>query len=67
MKQSLDFTELEQVYDLVAQAIDDAGEGNETAFLSKLCITLAHSIPDLEVVRNAVRIARGGALPVKDE
>lgn len=57
MKQALDFTELEQVYDLVAQAIDEAGEGNETAFLSKLCITLAHRVGDPEAIKEAILIA----------
>jgi hypothetical protein len=59
MKQSLDFTELETAYDLIAQAIDETGEGNEALFLSKLCITLAHAIPDLAVVEEAIRTARG--------
>ena len=60
MKQTLDFTELETVYDLIAQAIDESGEGNEALFLSKLCITLAHAIPDVAVVEEAIRTARGG-------
>ena len=59
MKQTLDFNELEKVYDLIARGIDEAGEGNESLFLGKLCITLAHAIPDLGVVEEAIRIARG--------
>lgn len=59
MKKSLDFNDLEKVYDLIAQGIDEAGEGEESLFLGKLCITLAHAIPDLAVVEEAIRIARG--------
>ena len=59
MKQSLEFQELEQVYDLIAQAIDETEAGSESLFLGKLCITLAHAIPDLAVVEEAIRIARG--------
>ena len=41
MNRPLAFNELEQVYDLMARAIDEAGEENEALFLSKLGITLA--------------------------
>ena len=58
MKQTLDFTELEKVYDLIALGIDEAGEGNEALFLAKLCMALAHAIPDIALVEEAIRIAR---------
>ena len=58
MKQTLDFTELEKVYDLIALGIDEAGEGNEALFLAKLCMALAHVIPDIALVEEAIRIAR---------
>jgi len=67
MKQTLDFAELEQVYDLLANAIDEVGETGEALFLSKLCMTLAHSISDLDVVIEAIRIARTGILAVEKE
>ncbi len=54
------FTELEQVYDLMAEAIDAVGEHNTALFLSKLGITLAHQVGDLETVREAIRIAAQG-------
>jgi hypothetical protein len=60
MKKPLEFAELEQVYDLVAQAIDALGQENEALFLSKLVITLAHRVGDLESVGDAVRIASRG-------
>lgn len=59
MNRSLEFVELERVYDLIAQAIDDAGEEGEAVFLSKLCITLAHRVGDLALVEEAVRSAAG--------
>lgn len=59
MNDALKFSELEQVYDLVAQAIDEVGEDNESLFLGKLCIVLAHRVGDLVSVAEAVRIARG--------
>ena len=57
MKQTLEFAELEKVYDLIARGIDEAGEGNEALFLAKLCMALAHAIPDVAVVEEAIRIA----------
>jgi hypothetical protein len=54
---SLEFAELEQVYDLLAQAIDQVGQDGEVLFLSKLCITLAHRSGDLDAVEEAIRIA----------
>jgi hypothetical protein len=59
VKKTLEFSELEQVYDLVAQAIDEEGQGKESLFLGKLCIALAHRVGDLESVAEAIRIARG--------
>lgn len=57
MATTLTFTDLEKVYDLVANAIDAAGPENETLFLSKLCITLAHNIPDITVIESAIETA----------
>ena len=60
MNRPLSFNELEQVYDLMARAIDEAGEENEALFLSKLGITLAHRLGDLDAVREAIGIAARG-------
>jgi hypothetical protein len=57
MEQGLEFAELEQVYDLMARALDSVGAENEALFLSKLSIVLAHRLGDLEAVREAVEIA----------
>lgn len=63
MSQPLEFAELEQVYDLLALALDEVGQDNETLFLSKLCITLAHRLGDLAAVQQAVATARAGIEP----
>lgn len=60
MNEPMAFSELEQVYDLLAEAIDEIGENNESLFLSKLAIALAHNVGDLETVREAIRIAAKG-------
>ena len=60
MKKTLEFAELERVYDLVAQAIDAVGQENEALFLGKLVVTLAHRAGDLESVGDAIRVASGG-------
>lgn len=58
MSDTLEFEGLEQVYDWLATAIDEAGPENEALFLSKLCLTLAHNIEDLSVIENAIHIAQ---------
>ncbi len=60
MNKSLEFDELEQVYELIADAIDCAGQESEVLFLSKLCITLAHRVGDLQLVEDAIHIASDG-------
>ena len=60
MKSTLSFAELEQTYDLMAQAIDAVGEQHESLFLAKLCLTLAHHVDDLSVVESAIGTAIKG-------
>lgn len=57
MKETLEFAELEQVYDLLAEAIDEAGPERETLFLAKLAMLLAQQIPDVDRIREAVASA----------
>jgi hypothetical protein len=57
MTQPLTFDELEKVYELLAAAIDKAGENKETLLLCKLCLTLAHRLGELDQVETALRIA----------
>lgn len=62
MKKWLEFSELEEVYDLVARAIDEVGVHGESLFLSKLAMTLAHRVGDMGSVRDAIRIAVGSGV-----
>ena len=57
MKQTREFAELEQVYDLFAEAIDEAGPEQEALFLAKLALLLARQVPDVDCVREAVAVA----------
>ena len=57
MKQTLDFAELEQVYDLLAAAIDEAGPEQEALFLAKLALLLARQAPDVDCIREAIATA----------
>ncbi|MDO8861951.1 DUF2783 domain-containing protein [Haliea sp. E1-2-M8] len=57
MKETLEFAELEQVYDLLAEAIDEAGPEQEALFLAKLAMLLAQQIPDVDRIREAVATA----------
>lgn len=57
MKQTLEFAELEQVYDLLAEAIDEAGPEQEAVFLAKLALLLARQVPDVDCIREAVATA----------
>lgn len=54
---TLDFPGLERVYDLLANTIDDVGQDNEALFLSKLCLLLAHEIPDISKIEAAIAVA----------
>lgn len=57
MKQTLEFAELEQVYDLLAEAIDEAGPDQEAVFLAKLALLLARQVPDVDCIREAIAAA----------
>lgn len=55
---TLDFQGMEIVYELLANTIDEVGEDREALFLSKLCLMLAHEIPDISKIEAAVAVAR---------
>ena len=54
---TLKFTDLEDVYDGIAAAIDRAGPERETLFLAKLALVLSHYLGDRARVMEAVDIA----------
>ncbi|PLW82407.1 hypothetical protein CWI75_11635 [Kineobactrum sediminis] len=57
MNETLEFADLEQVYDLLAEAIDQVGPERETLLLAKLSLLLAHHIPDISLVSEAIATA----------
>ena len=54
---SLTIPQLEQVYDCLAQAIDQAGPEHTELFLSKLSLLMAHAIGDEQRVAQLVQSA----------
>ena len=55
--EGLSIGELEDVYDLLAQAIDRAGEGRSELFLVKLALLQAQALGDPEQVRRSIEAA----------
>jgi hypothetical protein len=51
------FEDLEQAYEFLARAIDAAGPDREALFLTKLALTLAHQVGDLDMFKNCIQIA----------
>ncbi len=49
---------MEQVYELLAEAIDEVGAEHEAEFLTKLALVLAERLGDPDRVREAVEIAK---------
>lgn len=48
---------LEDVFDKLAEGIDHAGPEQETLFLAKLALTLAHHVKDPAVIDAAIAAA----------
>ncbi|MBT6273436.1 MAG: hypothetical protein HOI95_04800 [Chromatiales bacterium] len=55
---TMSFEELEQVYDLLAKAVDSVGEAQAAVLLTKFALTLSHESGDIEMVRRALDTAR---------
>jgi len=55
MNVTMEFEDLEKVYDLLAEAIDRVGPDNEAIFLSKVCLVLSHKIGDLNLVEESIK------------
>lgn len=51
---TLTLNDLEDVYDELAEAIDRVGTDNETVFLAKLALSLAHHLGDRTVVSRLI-------------
>ncbi len=54
---TLNITQLEQVYDTLAQAIDQAGPEHTELFLSKLSLLLANALGDEALIERLVQSA----------
>lgn len=54
---ALTVTQLEQVYDTLAQAIDQAGPDHSEVFLTKLSLLLANALGDAGLVATLVDAA----------
>lgn len=54
---TLNITQLEQVYDTLAQAIDQAGPEHTELFLSKLSLLLANAMGDEALIERLVQSA----------
>jgi hypothetical protein len=61
---TLPFEQLERAYERLATAIDRAGPEHEALFLTKLALTLAHYLGDVETFDRCVAIALE-ALPAR--
>ena len=49
---------IEEVYRVIADALDEVGPGKETLFLAKLALLLARECGDASLVGDAVRTAQ---------
>lgn len=58
MSKELSNEELEQALEMLAVAINEAGEEKELLFLSKLCFTLANKLEDLDELQQAITIVK---------
>lgn len=67
----LSLAELEQVYDTLAQAIDEAGPGHTELFLSKLSLLMANALGDaaqvLQLVQTSLRDLSAPGAPLASE
>jgi hypothetical protein len=57
---TLPFADLEQVYETLATTLDALPEEQERLFLAQLALALAHRVPDVALVREAIEEARRG-------
>jgi len=48
---------LEEVYELLAEAIDSVPAEEETAFLARLALVLANEFEDAQVMKAAIKVA----------
>lgn len=59
---TLPFTDLEDVYERLAETLDSLPEVQENLFLAQLALSLAHRIPDVNKINAAIEEARQGVV-----
>lgn len=57
IEKKLSTAEIEQLYDLIADGVDQAGESKAQLFLAKLALALGNLIGDTGQVKAVVQIA----------
>jgi hypothetical protein len=58
---TMSFENLETAYEVLAKAIDQAGEAGEARFFTRLALLLAHELGEIEPFRRAVEAALEGS------
>jgi len=59
MNSALPDVEFEKAYELIARALDRVGAERERLFLARLALALAHQLPDLKALEQAISVAEG--------
>ena len=57
MSNTLPNEDFEQAYEMIARALDRVGPERERLFLARLALALAHRLPDLKALEQALEIA----------
>jgi len=57
MSNTLPNEDFEQAYEMIARAMDRVGPERERLFLARLALALAHRLPDLKALEQALEIA----------
>jgi hypothetical protein len=57
---AMPFEEFEAAYEMLATAIDSAGEEREALFLTRLALVLGHQLGNIVVFRKAITTALEG-------
>jgi hypothetical protein len=64
---TMTFENLETAYEVLAKAIDQAGEAREARFFTRLALLLAHEIGEIETFRRAANAALDGMEETREE
>jgi hypothetical protein len=59
MNSALPDVEFEKAYELIARALDRVGPERERLFLARLALALAHKLPELKALEQAIDVAEG--------